>query len=72
MALPAGSNQSRWDYRDFGKPGQTISLMVRPPPPSAKPSLIFVSRMRSASGGRCSDVGAHRTSVRYRSIRPDS
>jgi putative transposase len=70
MALPAGSNQSRWDYRDFGKPGRTISLMVTP---AAKREAV--AHLRSAfdmsERRACRTIGCVRMTVRYRCRRPD-
>jgi hypothetical protein len=70
MALPAGSNQSRWDYRDFGKPGRTISLMVTP---AARREAVAHLRVAFEVSERraCSALEADRTSIRYRSTRPD-
>ena len=69
MALPAGSNQSRWDYRDFGKPGRTISLMVGP---AAKREAVAHLRnvVQMSERRACILVSADRKMIRYRSRRP--
>jgi putative transposase len=67
---PFGSNQSRWDYRDFGEPGRTISLMVTP---AVKREVV--THLRSAldmsERRACRTITCVRMTMRYRSRRPD-
>src|SRR3978361_743370 len=67
--LPDGSNQSRWDYRDFGEPGRTISLMVGPA--VKREAIAHLQTLMDLSERRaCRLVGADPKMVRYRSCRP--